>query len=425
MSKKYASWESNDKILETLTKINPKTELKKSGLPVMYDENSLYIDSRSNHSIVIGTSGSGKTQTIILPMTELARISNESVVVYDKSSEIYERTKKDYENAGYNVIKINFDNPKESNSWNPFDLIKRYYEDGDSDKATELIEELGYYLLNDINDTNNDPFWLNSAINYFTGITLYTLKEYKELNLKTIMKTNYIAQQNPNEFLKGIDKESSIYINLMGILLSPRDTMGSIFSVFNQRIKLYAEKENLNNMMLKSNFDISKVGLEKTIIYVISGSDNTSEHLIPILISQIYEARCENKIDNNRRINIILNDFSNLYPIKDFANILNYSRNLNIIFTIAIKGFNELRNTYGKEKAEIIKLSFSNIMYLLSKDIETLEEISKLCGNTEKEPLVTIEELKTLELYEGIYLTTRLMPFKTKLLPYYKMKQGK
>ena len=104
--------------------------------------------------------------------------------------------------------------------------------------------------------------------------------------------------------------------------------------------------------------------------------------------------------------------------------MLNYSREVGIVFTIMIRGFNDLKNAYGKEGAEMIRLGFANILYLLSQDIETLEEISKLCGETtKKEPLVSLEDLKTLRPFEAIIITIRMMPFKTKLLPYFEMKK--
>ena len=38
---------------------------------------------------------------------------------------------------------------------------------------------------------------------------------------------------------------------------------------------------------------------------------------------------------------------------------------------------NDLLNVYGKENTEMIKMCFGKIIYLLSNDIYTLEEISK------------------------------------------------
>ena len=66
-----------------------------------------------------------------------------------------------------------------------------------------------------------------------------------------------------------------------------------------------------------------------------------------------------------------------------------------------------------------------NIIYLLANDMDTLQEISSLCGQTQTEkgiePLITKEELKLLNNFEAIILIPRVYPIKTKLLPDYKI----
>ena len=80
---------------------------------------------------------------------------------------------------------------------------------------------------------------------------------------------------------------------------------------------------------------------------------------------------------------------------------------------------------YSKEAVEILKMCFGNLIYLLSDDIYTLEEISKYCGEKEVDgkilPLISKEELKTLKPFEAIVIMSRNHPFKTELLPDYKM----
>ena len=66
-------------------------------------------------------------------------------------------------------------------------------------------------------------------------------------------------------------------------------------------------------------------------------------------------------------------------------------------------------------------MCFNNIIYLLANDLYTLEEISKLCGDTEKGPLISIQELKTLDNFEEVILMTRMYPVRTKVLPDYKI----
>ena len=422
----FANWETKDNMekMLSLVAVDSTSEIKSTGLPVAYDEEKLYITKRLDHTLVIGSTGSGKTQTITLPILELAARSGESVVIHDTKNELYERTKDNFERRGYNVVRLNFDDARDCNYWNPFELPNRLYKEGNKDKAQELIEDLGFYLLNDLTDTS-DPFWINSTIDYFTGLTLYAIEKNKEVNLDTILDLDTVVRSDSKELLAGIDKKSNIYINLRGALEAPPETKGSILSVFSQRIKRYISKENLKNVLSKTDFDFSKISAEKTIIYIVSGNSNNSEHLLPLLISQIYYAKDE-YTKNEGKINVIVDDFFGLYPIRSFSKMLNFSRGIGISFTVIVRGFNDLKNIYGKEETEILKLCFANIVYLLSQDIETLEEISSLCGKTCDDgiikPLISVEALKTMSYFEAILLTPRLMPFKTKLLPYYQMK---
>ena len=425
----FARWETEENMKKyiPLIGVNWNTEVKSSGLPMAYDDNYLYISDRLNHTLVIGSTGSGKTQTITLPLLELANKAGESVVIHDTTNELYEATKDRFKQNGYNIIRLNFDDAIDCNSWNPLDLPYRLYKEGNKDKAQDMLEELAFYLLNDLEEVNADPFWINSAINYFTGLTLYAFENEKEVSLNTIRELDTLVKENGTNFKDKLDKKSSAYINLSGVLNAPPETKGSILAVFSQKIKRFISKENLNNMLSKSDFDITNIGKEKTIIYVISGNSNNSERLLPLLISQVYYAKDEYS-KKEGKINIIVDDFFGLYPIKNFEKMLNYSRGISITFTLMIRGFNDLKNKYGKENTEILKLCFANIVYLLSQDIETLEEISNLCGKTCEDgivkPLISIEELKTLKIFEAIILIPRIMPIKTKLLPYYEMKKS-
>lgn len=423
----FAKWETKENMEKNnlLVGIDAKTEIISVGLPIAYDEEKLYLTKRLNHSLVIGSTGSGKTQSISLPILELSARTGESVVVHDVKNELYEATKENFRNRGYNIIRLNLDDARDCNYWNPFELPNKLYKEGNKDKAQDLIEDLGFYLLNDLKDTS-DPFWLNSTIDYFTGLTLYAIENNEEVNLDTILDLDSKVRVDAKELINNIDKKSNVYINLRGVLEAPPETKGSILSVFSQKIKRYISKENLKNILSKTDFDLAKIGQEKTIIYIVSGNSSNSTRLLPLLISQIYYAKDEYS-SNSGKINFIIDEFHSLYPIKDFSKMLEYSRGLYITFTVLIRGFNDLINIYGKEETEILKMCFDNIVYLLSQDINTLEEISHLCGNTCEDgnvrPLITVEELKHIGYFEAVILMPRLMPFKTKLLPYYQMKK--
>ena len=117
-----------------------------------------------------------------------------------------------------------------------------------------------------------------------------------------------------------------------------------------------------------------------------------------------------------------------MIPIKDFSRLIDFSRSIRVKFTVVIRSYKHLMNMYSKEETEILKMCFGNIIYLLANDIYTLEEISNFCGNQlvgEKIiPLITPEELKTMEIFNAIVIMPRMMPYKTKLLPDYQIDWG-
>lgn len=431
---KYARWSTQEEMKKYLKGVNLKTGVVKSGLPIMYDDEYLYIDSRESHSLIVGATGCGKTQSVTLPMIKLGMMAGENLFVNDVNGELYRLTADKLTKEGYKVIVVNFDNANLGNSWNPLSLPYKLYKNGDKDRALELIEDLGYYIFTDRNDTS-DPFWVNSTIDYFTGLTLYLFENAREeeVNLNSIhAMSNSINSSNgklsfADIFMSKLDRNSNIYFNLSGTLLAPNETRGSIVSVFSQKIKKYITRESLCNMMSSSDFDITNIGKEKTALFIVSGKTTFSNSLIPLLVSQIINA-----IDlfGDREVvnNILLDEFEQLLPIKNFSKLINYIRGIRIRLTVFIKSYIDLTSTYGEENAEIIKMCFGNILYLLANDLLTLEEISKLCGNElvdgKIEPLITVEELKIFNNFEAIALVPRMMPFKTKLLPDYQVDYG-
>ena len=422
----YARWCKEAEMKKALKEIDLKSKIKQGGVPIIKDAKKLFLPNIEAHTLVIGSTGSGKTQTTILPLTKLALLSGESVVINDVKGELYKETANNFKENGYEVILLNFDNPTLGLSWNPLTLPYQLYKNNEKDKAVKLVDDLGYYLFSDLNNKESDSFWTNSAIDYFTGLTLYLFENAKveEINLNSIYSlANEL--ENPKiaeKFLKQLTKNSTIYYNLLGTLTSPTETKGGILATFNQKLKKYISLEDLSNMLSTTSFDLKELSNKKVAIYIVSGLTTQSSYLIPLLVSQLINTTNEFST-KKRMMNIILDEFDSMIPINNFATLINYSRSIGIRFTVVIKSYIDLTNMYGKEQTEIIKSCFPNIIYLLSSDIYTLEEISKMCGNKESNkqirPLITIEELKVMKVFEAIVLMPRMMPFKTRLIPDY------
>lgn len=423
----YARWATKEEFKERLYPINQKEEVTTTGVPLMYEDDTMYIDKGRNHTLLIGATGSGKTQTTILPIINLSIKAKESFFVIDPKGELYKKVGKKLKEEGYKTTIIDLENTSLGNNWNPLTLAYQVYKEGNKDKAQDLIEEVGYYLFENEKPNQSDPFWINATTGYFEGLVLYLFENYqeKEINLTNIAKlSNKIEEEGSKEFLNKLNKNSAIYLNLVTTLNAPNETKGSILSIFQQKIKPFISRENLSNLLSTTDTSFKDIVKEKSAIFIICGLSEAGNRLIPLYINQLIESKYLYG-DMKKPFNMLLDEFCYMLKMKNFTTVTNLARGLNIQMTIVVQNYQQLINVYGKEETEILKLCFGNILYLLSNDIYSLEEISKACGEVSNNiPLITVEELKTMKHFEAIVLMTRMYPYRTKLTPNYKLDWG-
>lgn len=422
----YANWLDDKEFQKNLIKITDKDDVKESGIQLSSDKKSFYIDKKDGHSLVIGATGSAKTQTIILPIINMAMLAGETFAVNDPKAELYKGTRDELEKKGYKVVLVDFDDIIKGNYWNPFEIIEKNY----SEKKTHadgILELVAKYLFF-ASDKESDPFWKNSASDFFCGLSSYFLEKKEKITFDKIfaLSDSLTSNEECEKFVKLLDKKSSTYSYLAGTIKAPMETRNSIISVFNSEINKIVSNKSLSNMLSKTDFDIDNIN-EKTAIFIVPNRYKKFGSLETILINELYESLA---ISNNKnRVNFLLDDFDEINPVENLASILNYARGYNINFTCNIKSINTLKNLYNTQSLDLIKLCFSNIVYLYSNDNDTLKVVSELCGNTKDkngniEPLVTIESLKVIKPFEAIIIKARYMPVKTKLLPSFNINWG-
>ncbi len=445
----YARWSTEKEIKNDagMAKVNPKDEVvSAAGIPLINNGKEIWVDNGEYHNLVIGSTGSGKTQTVVKPMVNLLAKKGESMIITDPKGEIYKYSAAALKERGYKIIVLNFREPKNGNAWNPLTLPYRYFKEGNTDKSTELLDDVALNILYDQSKKNSDSdFWEKSAADYFSGLALglFYDAEEKEVNLNSI---NYMSSVGEERYatstyikeyfnLKGQD--SSPYIFASNTINAPNETKGGILSTFRQKIRLFSSRETLSEMLAYSDFKMEDIGREKTAVFMVIHDEKKTYHsLMTIFIKQCYETLIDVAQENGGKLpyrtNFILDEFANMPPLKDVDSMVSAARSRDIRFTFIIQNFAQLNDVYGKEVAEIIKGNCGNLVYLISTELAALEEISKMCGEvkskekdkTASTPLVTVSDLQKLKLFEAIIIRLRKNPFKTKLEPDFKMDWG-
>ncbi len=445
--KGYSRWATDKEMKQHLKKVDPKLETSDvAGIPLINNGKEIWVDAGEWHNLVIGSTASGKTESIVQPMVKTLAKAGESMIITDPKGEIYERNANELREKGYNIVLLNFRNPQNGNCWNPLTLPYSLYKAGNIDKATELLDDLAKNILYDESSKGQDPFWENTSADYFTGLSLALFEDAKEeqINLNTINLMTTVGEEKiggttiMKEYFSDKDQSSPAYINVASTLMAPADTKGSILSVFKQKIKIFSSKQNLSEMLSHSDFEMADIGRKKTAVFIIIHDEKKTYHpLATIFVKQCYETLVDVAFENGGKLpfktNFILDEFANMPPLKDADAMVTAARSRLIRFTFIIQNFAQLTEVYGKEKGDTIKGNCGNWIYLISSELSALEEISKMCGDVESKkddktastPLITVSDLQRLPMYTMVILRTREMPFKTKMVPAWKMdKEG-
>ena len=443
----YSRWATEKEMKKELSQIDPHAAHNDAaGIPLIMNKKGVWVDNGGYHNLIIGSTGAGKTQTTIFPMVKNLSKQDESMIITDPKGEIYEDTAEMLKERGYNIVLLNFRTPQEGNAWNPMTLPYKLYKEGNQDKATELLDDLALNILYDESSKGQDPFWEKTSADYFAGLSQALFEDAKEeqINLNsinlmtTVGEDKFMGTTYMKEYFSYKDPSSAAYVNVASTLNAPNETKGSILSVFRQKIKLFATRENLSEMLARSDFDMKDIGRKKTAVFIVIQDEKKTYHsLVTIFLKQCYETLISVAQETGgklpHRTNFILDEFANMPPLKDVTTMVTAARSRNIRFNFVIQNFAQLYDVYGKENGETIKGNCGNIVYLISSELSALEEISKMCGevkSNEKEkttstPLVTVSDLQRLEMWNIIVLRIRMMPFKTKLTPNFEMDWGK
>lgn len=445
--KGYNRWATDKEFKKDLVKILPTDEkIEKGGIPLINNGSEIWIDSSGYHNMIIGSTGSGKSQALSFPFIRVMAKAGESMIVTDPKGELYEQTANELKERGYNVIVLNFRDPQNGNCWNPFSIPYKLFKEGKEDKAIELLEDLAKNILYDESSKGQDPFWENSSADYFTGLAYALFQDATEdqVNINSI---NYMASVGENklggttyikEYFSEKSQDSTEYIKANSTINAPTDTKGSILSVFNQKIQLFSSRKNLSEMLAHSDFDMEDIGRKKTAVFIVIQDEKKTYHsLVTIFLKQCYETLVRVAQETGGKLkyrtNFLMDEFANMPPLSDVDAMVSAARSRNIKLSFIIQNFSQLNDVYGKEKAETIRGNCGNTIYLLSTELAALEEISKMCGEvkskkddkTDSRPLITVSDLQKMKEEEAVILRSRMEPYKTKLKFDYKIDWGK
>ncbi len=385
-----------------------------AGLPLYCDAKTAVVDNSDSHTIIFGATGSKKTRLFCMPMLNFFAGAGESFVVSDPKGELYARTSGLAEKNGYKIVVLNFRDIGRGDMWNPLALPYSLYQSGNQEAAISLLNDFVTAIAAPSFEKSNDTFWPEMASSLALA-NLYLLMDAAAENECHISSFSSLCSGESmtklEQLTKLIDKNSIAGLNYSGVFVSAENTKRSIFVSLYAMVRLFNTQKNLTAMLSGNTFDIRRFGREKTAVYIIVPDEKSTYHfLVTTFIKQVYEiliseAQKEENFKLPVRVNFVLDEFCNIPQIPDMPSMISAARSRNMRYFLVVQSLHQLRAKYGEE-SDTIKGNCDNWVFLTSRELSLLNEISELCGtlrtaNNIEKRLISVSQLQRFNKEKG------------------------
>ncbi len=337
-----------------------------------------YKTQLNNNVCVVGTSGAGKTRSIVKPNLMQAK---GSYVVSDPKGNLAKELGPYLKKKGYEVVKMDFIHPEKSIGYNPLDYCR----------TTQDIQQLAYMLVYELRYGNGqgcalDPFWDETSQMLLMALISY-IKESDELsdeektlsfipelmrecgktdkspgiNDSTRAKSKLDERMNALRLRCEMEGAKSWAVNRFDDFgTTPAKTFNTI--VISSLAKLASfDTVEIRKMLARKCFDFRKIGQKPMAVFVVvSDTDRSMDVLVNLFYSQLMNELCrfaDDECKDSRLpvpVQFILDDFATNARIGNFQNIIANIRSRGISTMLMLQSETQLKAYYGDNAQTII-----------------------------------------------------------------------
>lgn len=410
------------------------------GIPIIAEEGKKDYKitfAKPAHTLIIGTTGSGKTTTFINPTVQILASTKgkPSMLISDPKGELYALHAKSLSKRGYDVKVLDLRNPYCSIRWNPLEKPYEMYQEMLSLEDKVVVnEEEGYYVFEDkiyydVNEKNaavqvrkqaifdevyedlndicsvlcpvkskNEPIWESGAKNFILAITLAMLEDSEKpelgmtkekFNFYNVMKIATNTQNDCEDLIEYFAGRSPISksVSLSKQVLDASDkTRGSYLSTIFDKLSLFSDM-SICSLTSANEIDLGEIATKPTALFLQIPDEKETRHtLAGMVILQTYKALVAKAntypdLSLPRSVYLLLDEFGNLPQIHKLEQMITVGRSRRIWLALVVQSYAQLAKVYDDKSADIIKSNCNIQIFIGTTDLKTIDEFSKKCGN--------------------------------------------
>ncbi len=368
---------------------------KKVELPGVYNNQHTYLnlddDILSKHTLLIGGTGSGKTNTFYYFIEQLKRkmTANDVMIVFD--------TKGDFESKFHSQGDIILGNSSKYNNitekWN---IYKELVVDGWNDENIQMnTNEITYSLFKDAMEKTNQQFFPSAARDLFASILLAHLKAGKNsIDIRKLAFNNkalkgYFDKLNPKKIIKllSVSPELSSVLSYIGDG-SSNQALGVIAEMQNVIRKIFIGSFAQDGRFSVREFVRQKNARTLFIEYDLSMGETLTPIYRLLFDLALKEAMGRSKSEGN--VYFVCDEFKLLPDLQHIEDGVNFGRSLGVKVFAGVQSIEQLYEIYGESKGKNIAAGFSSVYAFKVNDSSTRDFISDLYGKN-----IILEQYKT------------------------------
>ncbi len=438
---------------------------------------STRIDTSDNHTMLISTTGGGKTTFFLYPNLEMTCACGFSFLATDTKGDVF----RDYAGIaqkyyGYTPYVIDLRNPTRSHGFNLLHLVNKYIDlykkTGNlSDKARAeryaKITAKTIVRVQGFDGGGQNSFFYDAAEGLISS-TILLVSEFCGKGERHIVSVFKIVQELLQTKTQGVPKDSKVkpkneYQKLIELLPAEHkarwlagaalntaeSSMHSVMSTAMSRLLSFIDSELEQILCFESDVDAEQFCNGKTAVFIVfPEEDNTKHFLVSLFVSQLYNEALvvanqdgKNKLD--KRVIFYLDEYGTLPKFDNAEDMFTAGRSRNIFLFPMLQSLAQLTKNYGREGAEIISDCCQNSVFGgLAPLSKSAEDLSRALGNQTvqsgsvshsggmdrsnssrslqmiQRPLLTADEIKTLAQNKWILMKSRSHPMITTMKRY-------
>ena len=382
----------------------------------------LSIKDSYKNSLIIASTGMGKTSVVIFPSLYSMK---GSFIIHDPSGEIFLKSSGYLKSKGYEIKVLNFSNPNISCGYNP---LARAKSNSDIQKISSMLVEnsLGGH-------GSKDPFWTNMAVSLLT--MLITILKTQDTEYQNLYNIRHLLNQmggNPEavDNLFSLYADQILFAEYKSFIAYDEKVISGTIASCKAALNIFNDPA-VAKVTSFDNLNMDEFRTKPTALYIQNSVADQKYYsvLTSIFTEQFFSYVMSRFTQNGEQDIFFLIDEASSLRLPTLQLAVSNVRKHRAGIMLIIQDFNQLVNCYGKHEADAIRANCFAKLYFSGASLETAKELEQTLGKYEykdKEKskvvrsLMTNDEIRTMKANRAILICGHHAPIKAKLTPYYK-----